>query len=74
MQRVDPFYCNSAFTPSTTVPEVNSRLVVDDTIDRQDGAEDEEDLDDDELFEELENDDYGMSSFREQRIEEFKEE
>ncbi|KAG0016265.1 hypothetical protein BGZ81_011317 [Podila clonocystis] len=65
---------SSAFTPSTTVPEVNSRLVVDDTIDRQDGAEDDEDLDDDELFEELENDDYGMSSFREQRIEEFKEE
>ncbi|KAG0080036.1 hypothetical protein BGZ93_007011 [Podila epicladia] len=65
---------SSAFTPSTTAPEVNSRLVVDDTIDRQDGAEDEDDLDDDELFEELENDDYGMSSFREQRIEEFKEE
>ncbi|KAG0017666.1 hypothetical protein BGZ82_000684 [Podila clonocystis] len=65
---------SSAFTPSTTVPEVNSRLVVDDTIDRQDGAEHEEDLDDDELFEELENDEYGMSSFREQRIEEFKEE
>lgn len=53
---------------------MNSRLVVDDTLDRQDGAEDEDDLDDDELFEELENDDYGMSNFREQRIEEFKEE
>ncbi|KAF9336834.1 hypothetical protein BG006_007205 [Podila minutissima] len=65
---------SSAFTPSTAESEVNSRLVVDDTIDRQDGAEDEEDLDDDELFEELENDDYGMSNFREQRIEEFKEE
>ncbi|KAF9297789.1 hypothetical protein BGZ74_009665 [Mortierella antarctica] len=65
---------SSAFTPSTTASEVNSRLVVDDTIDRQDGAEDEDDLDDDELFEELENDDYGMSNFREQRIEEFKEE
>ncbi|KAF8952554.1 hypothetical protein CPC16_004577 [Podila verticillata] len=65
---------SGAFTPSTTVPELNSRLVVDDTIDRQDGAEDDDDLDDDELFEELENDDYGMSNFREQRIEEFKEE
>ncbi|KAG0331913.1 hypothetical protein BG000_010495 [Podila horticola] len=65
---------SSAFTPPTTAPEVNSRLVVDDTIDRQDGAENDEDLDDDELFEELENDDYGMSSFREQRIEELKEE
>ncbi|KAG0349076.1 hypothetical protein BG005_011181 [Podila minutissima] len=65
---------SSAFTPSTTASEVNSRLVVDDTLDRQDGAEDEDDLDDDELFEELENDDYGMSNFREQRIEEFKEE
>ncbi|KAF9382737.1 hypothetical protein CPB97_006988 [Podila verticillata] len=65
---------SGAFTPSTTVSELNSRLVVDDTIDRQDGAEDDDDLDDDELFEELENDDYGMSNFREQRIEEFKEE
>lgn len=68
------FLLSSAFTPSTTGSELNSRLVVDDTIDRQDGAEDDDDLDDDELFEELENDDYGMSNFREQRIEEFKEE
>ncbi|KAK3828737.1 MAG: thioredoxin-like protein, partial [Benniella sp.] len=48
-----------------------SRLVNDETIDRRD--EDKE-LDDDELFEELENDDYGTASFREQRIEELKEE
>jgi hypothetical protein len=45
--------------------------VDDETIDRED--EDKE-LDDDELFEELENDDYGAASFREQRMEELKEE
>ncbi|KAF9436514.1 hypothetical protein BGZ76_003732 [Entomortierella beljakovae] len=50
----------------------NSRLVHDETIDVPDEVEKE--LDDDELLEELENDDYGMSSFREQRIEELKEE
>ena len=44
----------------------------DETIDQEEG--DDKELDDDELFEELENDDYGMSSFREQRIEELKEE
>jgi len=55
----------------TTAEEHNSRLVDDDTIDPQDN---DKDLDDDELFEELENDDYGMASFREQRIEELKEE
>ncbi|KAF9998924.1 hypothetical protein BGZ80_006538 [Entomortierella chlamydospora] len=62
--------------PSTTVGSDNkiqsSRLVHDETIDQEEG--DEKELDDDELFEELENDDYGMSSFREQRIEELKEE
>ncbi|KAF9172690.1 hypothetical protein BGX21_000308 [Mortierella sp. AD011] len=61
---------------STTVGSDNkiqsSRLVHDETIDQEEG--DEKELDDDELFEELENDDYGMSSFREQRIEELKEE
>ncbi|KAF8941227.1 thioredoxin domain-containing protein C2F3.12c-like protein [Dissophora ornata] len=50
-----------------------SRLVEDDTIDQEEEGGDK-DLDDDELFEELENDDYGMASFREQRIEELKEE
>ena len=55
----------------TTAEEHNSRLVDDDTIDPQDN---DKDLDDDELFEELENDDYGMASFREQRIEDLKEE
>ncbi|KAI1320178.1 hypothetical protein EDD11_001782 [Mortierella claussenii] len=52
----------------------NSRLVDDDTLDRDDDEDGGERLDDDELFEELENDDYGMASFREQRIEELKEE
>ncbi|KAG0072290.1 hypothetical protein BGZ89_007175 [Linnemannia elongata] len=51
----------------------SSRYVDDDTIDKDDDG-DEADLDDDELFEELENDDYHMASFREQRIEELKEE
>ncbi|KAF9401536.1 hypothetical protein BGZ94_005181 [Podila epigama] len=64
----------STFTPGpATSSEKNSRHVNDDTID-QDGDDQDKDLDDDELFEELENDDYGMASFREQRIEEFKEE
>ncbi|KAF9276424.1 hypothetical protein BGZ68_010019 [Mortierella alpina] len=49
----------------------NSRLIDDDTLDIEG---DEKELEDDELFEELENDDYGMASFREQRIEELKEE
>ncbi|KAF9088227.1 hypothetical protein BGX29_010995 [Mortierella sp. GBA35] len=53
----------------------SSRHVVDDTLDLHEGeGGGESDLDDDELFEELENDDYGMASFREQRIEELKEE
>ena len=55
----------------TTTEDHSSRLVEDDTIDPQD---DDKDLDDDELFEELENDDYGMANFREQRIEELKDE
>ncbi|KAG0200481.1 hypothetical protein BGX28_006454 [Mortierella sp. GBA30] len=50
---------------------LNSRLIDDDTLDLEDNAKD---LDDDELFEELENDDYGMANMREQRIEELKEE
>ncbi|KAF9358693.1 hypothetical protein BGX26_001129 [Mortierella sp. AD094] len=54
------------------IQSTDSRLVHDETIDQEEG--DEKELDDDELFEELENDDYGMSSFREQRIEELKEE
>ncbi len=49
----------------------NSRLIDDDTLDIEGN---EKELEDDELFEELENDDYGMASFREQRIEELKEE
>ncbi|KAF9360418.1 hypothetical protein BGX34_007784 [Mortierella sp. NVP85] len=61
----------SAPASSSAAESENSRLVNDETIDRKD--EDKE-LDDDELFEELENDDYGTASFREQRIEELKEE
>ncbi|KAG0272031.1 hypothetical protein BGZ95_000096 [Linnemannia exigua] len=52
----------------------NSRYIVDDTLDRDEGEGADDELDDDELFEELENDDYHMASFREQRIEELKEE
>ncbi|KAF9909024.1 hypothetical protein EC991_009207 [Linnemannia zychae] len=52
----------------------NSRYIVDDTIDRDEAEGADDELDDDELFEELENDDYHMASFREQRIEELKEE
>ncbi|GJJ73794.1 hypothetical protein EMPS_06152 [Entomortierella parvispora] len=60
-----------AFSNASTEDHNSRRLVEDDTIDAQD---EDKDLDDDELFEELENDDYGMASFREQRIEELKEE
>ncbi|KAG0049453.1 hypothetical protein BGZ83_005749 [Gryganskiella cystojenkinii] len=59
---------NSSF--SNTTPSDQSRFVEDDTVDQ----DEEKDMDDDELFEELENDDYGMANFREQRIEELKEE
>ncbi|KAF9134167.1 hypothetical protein BGW39_007905 [Mortierella sp. 14UC] len=52
----------------------NSRYIVDDTIDRDEAEGADDELDDDELFEELENDDYHMASFREQRIGELKEE
>ncbi|KAG0007005.1 hypothetical protein BGZ65_012934 [Modicella reniformis] len=69
----------SAAEPSTTTGSNltgqdsisnSTRLVDDDTVDH----EHEEELNDDELFEELENDDYGTASFREQRIEELREE
>ncbi|KAG0258785.1 hypothetical protein BG011_003083 [Mortierella polycephala] len=45
---------------------------MDDTIDVEDDGG--KDLDDDELFEELENDDFDMTNMREQRIEELREE
>ncbi|KAG0332479.1 hypothetical protein BG004_001255 [Podila humilis] len=71
----------NAYNPAASVSvssNKNSRLVEDDTVDRNHGDHknnnNDDDLDDDELFEELENDDYGMASFREARIEEFKEE
>ncbi|KAG0285638.1 hypothetical protein BGZ96_010136 [Linnemannia gamsii] len=63
---------NTATSNSTYIK--SSRFVDDDTIDKDDDSGDEADRDDDELFEELENDDYHMASFREQRIEELKEE
>ncbi|KAG0326936.1 hypothetical protein BGZ99_008700 [Dissophora globulifera] len=51
-----------------------SRVIEDDTLDGDDDVDQSGDKEDDELFEELENDDYGMASFREQRLEELKEE
>ncbi|KAF9105493.1 hypothetical protein BGX27_009589 [Mortierella sp. AM989] len=63
---------NATIASDNRIQSTDSRLVHDETLDREE--EGKKELDDDELFEELENDDYGMSSFREQRIEEFKEE
>lgn len=61
-------------TTSNSTYIKSSRYVDDDTIDKDDDSGEEADRDVDELFEELENDDYHMASFREQRIEELKEE
>ncbi|KAF9186101.1 hypothetical protein BGZ49_004219 [Haplosporangium sp. Z 27] len=68
----EPKVANTTIGSENKVQSTSGRLVHDETIDRED--DDDKELDDDELFEELENDDYGMSSFREQRIEELKEE
>ncbi|ORZ20955.1 thioredoxin-like protein [Lobosporangium transversale] len=52
----------------------DNRFVDDETLDHNEEKGSGKDLDEDELFEELENDDYNMTSFREQRIEELKQE
>ncbi|KAF9165593.1 hypothetical protein DFQ26_009725 [Actinomortierella ambigua] len=53
-----------------SIPADKGRELQDETIDNDHAKE----LDDDELFEELENDDFGLASLREQRMEELKEE
>ncbi|KAF9977886.1 hypothetical protein BGZ73_004482 [Actinomortierella ambigua] len=55
---------------AASIPSDKGREVQDETIDDDHNKE----LDDDELFEELENDDFGMGSLREQRMEELREE
>ncbi|KAF9577350.1 hypothetical protein BGW38_007490 [Lunasporangiospora selenospora] len=65
----------ASIEPSPEIQESNKgkdRYIKDETLDVHEDVE--KDLDDDELFEELENDDFGMASLREQRMEEYKEE